>query len=166
MSKIGMLAVAVVAAAAGFAGAQYVQTPPLRAPKYIVSYDVHSGRQTLKPGTSLGCKAIADSLLLEKRVGEQNVEAIGKAGTDTASIKVADDGRNVFMLTGASLRGGATEGALMPIIQTTPDFIVAQRLGWPSYETLVIDIHSGNAVWTVAGYIVGMGTEAIYFQCD
>ena len=56
--------------------------------------------------------------------------------------------------------------AIRIIIDKTPNYIVASRYIWPGYSVVLINIDTGNAVWSRTGLVIGMSGETMYLQCQ
>ena len=116
-------------------------------------------------GSSVACKALADAFLFEDRVGERTVKIKAGAGTDTAAIKVAPDGNSVSWLNAANVRAGATEGSLLPVLARNGDILLAGKFEWPNVSVVMLDLKSGNAVWSNTGWLVGLSGQTLYMEC-
>jgi hypothetical protein len=138
-----VFAVILLALASGAAGYAIGRSAPQSAPrehKYVTPYDENKDCKPLANGTSLGCKALADTYLSAHAVPDPLVTAKADAGTDTVAMTLADDGQTISFLTGAAVREGATEGRPIHIVGKTPNYIVAANYAWPSFEVIILEI--------------------------
>jgi hypothetical protein len=132
--------------------------------KYVTPYDEHKDRTPVANGTSLGCKALAETYLNANTIPNAHVKARAAPGTDTVAMTLADDGKTISFLTGNAMRGGATEGRPIPVVDKNQNYIVAANYAWPSFDVIILEISSGNAVWSSTGLFLGMQPKRCSFN--
>jgi hypothetical protein len=119
LKVLAAILLAMASGAVGYSIARSASAPSEY--KYVTSYDEHKGRAPLANGMSLGCKALAETYLDANTLPDARVKARAAAGTDTVAMNLANDGQTISFLTAASMRGGATEGRPIPIVDRTPN---------------------------------------------
>jgi hypothetical protein len=118
-------------------------------------------------GSKLACTASGAAIIYKHPFKEQ-FEGSLSWGSDKLSIKIADDGKSLKVLTAAAVEIGATDaGNPIPIIQATQDYIVATVADRDVVDTLFIDRKGWRAIWSstkvlVLGAIVG---QTLAFKC-
>ena len=159
-----VLAAILLAMISGAVGYSLPRSAPTEL-KFVTPYDENKDRKPLANGTSLGCKNLADTYLIAHAVPAPLVTASANAGTDTVAMTLADNGQTISFLTGNDVREGATEGRPIHIVDKTPNYIVAANYAWPSFDVIILEINSGNAIWSSTGLFVGMKGETMFLQC-
>jgi hypothetical protein len=106
----------VLAAMAGFFIPRLVQYPgqaqfafkfPDPDPKYVKS---------LAPNQEYACKAVVEATAFEDRLDGPTANASSGSSDDRVSLKIARDGKGIFLLFAASVAQGATDaGEAIPI---------------------------------------------------
>ena len=161
-----VLLVIVFALALGSSG-HSVGQPPLQHWEFNVPRDEHKGRQKVGNGTKLACHATAKQFLSEQIGGPtSSVRITAGAGTDKADVRISEDGRLVSWLMASSVEGATTEAATYYVLENEGSWLVAAGQGFNSIDTVMIDLNSGNALWSSTGFKAGLTGQSIYFECD
>jgi hypothetical protein len=163
---VSIVALIVVAAAAGFFVPRFFQLPNQIAFRFKFP-DQDVSTKPIAPGVEYACSAITQSEVYENREdGPTGNAGAGKWG-DEVALKVSSDGKGISIILPFDITNGATVSPdPIPIVSRDDNGIVASRLDALGVVTLVVDVTTLKAVFSYSGEgMTGIRGRSILIAC-
>jgi hypothetical protein len=122
----------------------------------------------IEPNGSFACTAAADAFGYESHYPPKPIaKAQANAGTDKLALRVAPDGKGIYMLTAASTAAGVTDaGDRNPIVTSTSDYVVASKADLLAVTTIILSRKTLKGVWNFTGLgMLGMEGQSVIISC-
>ncbi len=118
------------------------------------------------PGESYGCKAMIEARAYEDRF-DKTANAQSSIGTDKFALKIAEDGKGIFLLSAVDVQYGATDaGNPIPITLKTDDYIVANRAVGLDVNALILNLKTFKGVFSYTGQgMLGIKGHSFLLDC-
>lgn len=162
---IGMLMT--VAAAAGFYVPRFMQYPSQADFKFSFPDTTPTLVRTVAPNVDYGCNVITEAVAYENRLDGPTANARSGTGANKIALKIANDGKGIFLLNSYDVGIGATDaGDPIPITLKIKDYIVASSANGLEVKTLILNEKTLKAVFSFTGQgMLGIKGYSLLLAC-
>jgi hypothetical protein len=129
--------------------------------------------EAVAPNKEYGCSAITEAEASENRIHTggaglaPTANALSGTATDKVALRIAADGKGLFLLFAFDVAHGATDaGEPLPILQQTKNYVVASRPDVLGVTSVILDAKTLKAVVSFTGQgMLGIKGRSLLLQC-